>query len=72
MIGVDILEYRLAKARATANSETINAKEVDAVEVIREMTGGYGADVCIDAVGMEADRSTFESIKNVFQGQQWL
>lgn len=70
VIGVDILEYRLAKARLTAKSETINAKELDPVEVIREMTGGYGADVCIDAVGMEADRSTLESIKNVFQGQQ--
>jgi S-(hydroxymethyl)glutathione dehydrogenase / alcohol dehydrogenase len=70
VIGVDIYEYRLAKARETAKVETINAKEMDPIEVIREMTGGYGADVCIDAVGMEADRSTLESIKNVFQAQQ--
>jgi S-(hydroxymethyl)glutathione dehydrogenase / alcohol dehydrogenase len=70
VIGVDIYEYRLAKARETAKVETIHGGELDPVEVIREMTGGYGADVCIDAVGMEADRSTLESIKNVFQAQQ--
>jgi S-(hydroxymethyl)glutathione dehydrogenase / alcohol dehydrogenase len=70
VIGVDIYEYRLAKARETAKVETINGAEMDPIEIIREMTGGYGADVCIDAVGMEADRSTLESIKNVFQMQQ--
>ncbi len=61
VIGIDIQEYRLEKARLTAKSETINSNKVDPVDVIREMTGGYGADVCIDAVGMEADRSTLES-----------
>jgi S-(hydroxymethyl)glutathione dehydrogenase/alcohol dehydrogenase len=70
VIGVDILEYRLAKARLAGNCETINAKKMDAVEVIRDMTGGYGADVCIDAVGMEADHSVFDTVKNVFQGQR--
>jgi alcohol dehydrogenase len=33
------------------------------------MTGGYGADVCVDAVGMESDRSTLESVINVIQGE---
>jgi alcohol dehydrogenase len=67
VIGIDIQPYRLEMARKAANVETINAKEVDAVEVIREMTKGYGADVCVDAVGMEADRTVLEKAMNVIQ-----
>ncbi|MCR5862237.1 glutathione-dependent formaldehyde dehydrogenase [Flavobacterium sp. J372] len=69
VIGVDILDYRLEKARLAANVETINGKDVDAVEAIRNMTGGYGADVCVDAVGMEADHSIWTSAKNIIQGE---
>jgi S-(hydroxymethyl)glutathione dehydrogenase / alcohol dehydrogenase len=67
VIGVDIEAYRLEKARITAKSETINALEMDPVQVIRDMTDGYGADVCIDAVGMEANRSILEKAKNVIE-----
>lgn len=69
VIGVDIQQYRLNMAKKAANIETINSKEVDAVEVIREMTNGYGADVCVDAVGMEADRSLLAKAKNLIQGE---
>lgn len=69
VIGVDIQDYRLEMARKSANAETINAKENDAVELIRDMTGGYGADVCIDAVGMEADHGFWTKAKNVVQGE---
>lgn len=57
VIGVDVLDYRLEAARRCANSETINGKEQDATEVIRGLTDGRGADICIDAVGVEADRN---------------
>ncbi|WP_299984902.1 zinc-dependent alcohol dehydrogenase [uncultured Pontibacter sp.] len=67
VIGIDIQPYRLEMARKSANVEVINASEVDAVQVIREMTGGYGADVCVDAVGMEADRTVLEKAMNVVQ-----
>ncbi len=67
VIGIDIQPYRLEMARRTANVEVINAAEVDAVEAIREMSAGYGADVCVDAVGMEADRSFAEKAINVVQ-----
>lgn len=56
VIGVDVREYRLAKAREVARSETIDATMEDPIERIREMTGGRGADVCVDAVGMEVHR----------------
>lgn len=62
VIGVDILPYRLATAREVANAETVNAALLDPVETIRELTDGRGADVCVDAVGMEADRSLLEKL----------
>lgn len=65
VIGIDMQPYRLDAARRTAKSETINFKETDPVEAIREMTGGRGADICIDAVGQEADRSAMDKLKNV-------
>ncbi len=69
VIGIDIQPYRLAMAEMAAKSETINAAKDDAVERIREMTGGRGADVCVDAVGMEADRSVMDKVKNVLHAQ---
>lgn len=69
VIGVDIKQYRLEMAKKAANVEIINSKDVDAVEAIRDMTGGYGADVCVDAVGMEADHGLWTKAKNVVQGE---
>lgn len=60
VIGIDHLNYRLEIARRTAKAEIINFKENDAAEIIREMTHGRGADVVVDAVGMEAERSMFD------------
>jgi S-(hydroxymethyl)glutathione dehydrogenase/alcohol dehydrogenase len=65
VIGLDVEPYRLEMARRSANSEVINVKESDPVETIRSMTDGRGADVCIDAVGMEADRSLLDKAKNI-------
>jgi S-(hydroxymethyl)glutathione dehydrogenase/alcohol dehydrogenase len=63
VIAVDILDYRLNKAKEVNNVETINAYDQDPIELIRALTGGRGADVCVDAVGMEADRSFFDKVK---------
>lgn len=65
VIGVDIEDYRLAKARTACGSETINLHQTDPVEAIRELTQGRGADVCIDAVGQEAERSLWDKIANI-------
>lgn len=65
VIAVDCLDYRLDIARRSAKAEVINFKKMDPVEAIREMTHGRGADVCVDAVGMEADRSLFEKVSNI-------
>ncbi len=61
---VDTQQYRLDKAKQTANVETIlweDHKQV--VEAIRAMTGGYGADVCVEAVGFEPDRDLIDRAK---------
>jgi S-(hydroxymethyl)mycothiol dehydrogenase len=51
IIAVDIDERKLAKATELGATHTINSKETDAVEGIKALTDGNGADVVIDAVG---------------------
>ncbi|MFD4194444.1 MULTISPECIES: zinc-dependent alcohol dehydrogenase [Amycolatopsis] len=54
VIGVDLVPERLALAERYGFT-TVDAKAVkDVPGVVREMTGGRGADSVIDAVGMEA------------------
>ena len=65
VIGIDILDYRLEIAKRSAQSEVLNSNHVNVVEVLREMTDGRGADVCVDAVGMEADRNMGEKVSEL-------
>lgn len=67
VIIVDTLQYRLDKAKATADCETIlwDSGAKDVVEQIRSKTNGRGADVCIDAVGFEPDRNIIDRAKAV-------
>ncbi|EPD62289.1 S-(hydroxymethyl)mycothiol dehydrogenase [Streptomyces sp. HGB0020] len=51
VIAVDIDDRKLAKAREMGATHTVNSREGDPVEAIRELTGGFGADVVIEAVG---------------------
>ena len=69
VIGVDIEPYRLEMARRTTNAEVVDANETDPIEFIREATEGRGADVCVDAVGMECHRSLLDKAKNVVKGE---
>lgn len=58
VIAVDHVPYRLAFAREFAGVETVDFSEVgDVVLHLKEMTGGRGPDVAVDAVGLEADGS---------------
>jgi S-(hydroxymethyl)glutathione dehydrogenase/alcohol dehydrogenase len=65
VIGIDHLNYRLEIARRCGKAEIINFKENDPAEIIREMTQGRGADVVVDAVGMEAERSLFDKAAQI-------
>jgi len=51
IIAVDVDDRKLTTARRLGATHTVNAKDVDPVEAIRELTGGFGADVVIEAVG---------------------
>ena len=69
VIGIDIEPYRLATAKRTANAEILNAAEDDPVQAIRDLTEGRGADVCVDAVGMEANRNLLDKLSNIIHAQ---
>ncbi|GAA2091651.1 alcohol dehydrogenase catalytic domain-containing protein [Aeromicrobium tamlense] len=56
VIGADLVPERLART-AARGAETYDVTQVDVAEVVREATGGRGADGVIDAVGMEAHGS---------------
>jgi S-(hydroxymethyl)mycothiol dehydrogenase len=51
IIAVDVDERKLARARVLGATDVVNSRETDAVEAIRALTEGFGADVVIDAVG---------------------
>jgi S-(hydroxymethyl)mycothiol dehydrogenase len=51
IIAVDIDERKLDTAKKIGATHTVNSKQGDPVEAVRELTGGFGADVVIEAVG---------------------
>ncbi|KNB53122.1 S-(hydroxymethyl)mycothiol dehydrogenase [Streptomyces caatingaensis] len=51
IIAVDIDGRKLETALRMGATHTVDSRATDPVEAIRELTGGFGADVVIDAVG---------------------
>ena len=51
IVGVDLDDRKLEWARKFGATHTVNARTADPVEYVRSVTGGNGADVCIEAVG---------------------
>lgn len=51
IIAVDIDPRKLRWAKDFGATNTVNAAKVDPVEAVRKLTSGFGADVCIEAVG---------------------
>ncbi|MEK9523115.1 S-(hydroxymethyl)mycothiol dehydrogenase [Streptomyces sp. adm13(2018)] len=51
IIAVDIDDRKLETALTMGATHTVNSRSADPVEAIRELTGGFGADVVIEAVG---------------------
>ncbi|WPD18557.1 zinc-dependent alcohol dehydrogenase family protein [Thermaerobacter composti] len=50
VVAVDVLPDKLERARALGATHTVNARGVDAVEAVRDLTGG-GVDYAIEAAG---------------------
>ncbi|MGH3911699.1 MAG: S-(hydroxymethyl)mycothiol dehydrogenase [Pseudonocardiaceae bacterium] len=51
IIGIDLDPRKLEWAKGFGATHIVNSRESDPVETVRELTGGFGADVVIDAVG---------------------
>jgi S-(hydroxymethyl)mycothiol dehydrogenase len=51
VIAVDVDPRKLEWAKQFGATHTIDARSADVVDSVRELTGGFGADVVIDAVG---------------------
>ncbi|HXA62565.1 MAG TPA: S-(hydroxymethyl)mycothiol dehydrogenase [Streptosporangiaceae bacterium] len=51
IIAVDVDARKLDAARALGATHTVDGRSADVVAAVRELTGGFGADVVIDAVG---------------------
>ena len=51
IVAVDLDDRKLEWARGFGATHTVNASTGDPVEGVKAATGGFGADVCIEAVG---------------------
>jgi alcohol dehydrogenase len=54
VVAIDLADSRLEAAKRFGADVTINAGTQDPVAIVREMTGGLGADTAIEAVGVPA------------------
>src|SRR5262245_31754814 len=54
IVAGDLHDRTLARAKDFGATHTVNAGVTDPVEAVRDATGGFGADVCIEAVGHPA------------------
>ena len=62
IIAVDIDDRKLEWAKGFGATHTVNSAQTDPVEAIRELTGGNGVDVAIEAIGLpKTYRQAFEA-----------
>jgi S-(hydroxymethyl)mycothiol dehydrogenase len=62
VIAVDLDPRKLEWAKGFGATHTVDARERDVVEALRELTGGFGPDVVIEAVGRpETYRQAFDA-----------
>ncbi len=62
VIAIDDVPERLRMAKEQGKAETIDFSEGGVIETLKEMTGGYGPDACIDAVGLEAHGNSIDAL----------
>ena len=54
IVAIDLDDRKLEWAKEFGATHTCNASTTDPVEYVRSVTGGNGADVCIEAIGLPA------------------
>jgi len=62
VILIDRVAGRLSLARDQGKAETIDFSADSVLEGLKELTGGRGPDVCIDAVGLEAHGHALDAL----------
>jgi len=68
IVAVDVFENKLAFGRRFGATHTVNAREVDPVQAIRELTEG-GVDYAIDAVGLpQTQEQILRSVRAGYAG----
>jgi threonine dehydrogenase-like Zn-dependent dehydrogenase len=72
VIAIDRYPERLAMTERHIGAETIDYSSTDVGAELRERTGGRGPDVCIEAVGMEADSTGPQQVYDQVKQQLWL
>lgn len=75
VIAVDVFPARLSLAQRLGATHVVNAKETEPVEQVYKMTGGTGADACIEAAGRpETVLACFAALRTagtlIFNGEQ--
>ena len=64
IIAIDVAPYKLELARKFGATHTINAKEVDPVKAVKELTGRLGAEYAFEAIGSPATaRQAFDMVR---------
>ncbi len=62
IVAVDIDDRKLEWAKDFGATHTCNSRTTDPVEFVKSVTGGFGADVCIEAIGNpKVYRQAFEA-----------
>ena len=62
VIAIDNAPERLRMAAEHGGALTLNFDDEDIFDKLKEMTGGFGPDACIDAVGLEAHGTSVDAI----------
>jgi len=63
IIAIDVADDKLDNARHFGATDTVNSREVDAIQAVKEITGGIGADFVFDFVGAPGvTRSGFDML----------
>jgi succinate semialdehyde reductase (NADPH) len=64
IIAVDIVDKKLELAKRLGATDVINAKEIDPIKGIKELTGGIGVDIAFEAIGLSGTISqAVESVR---------
>ncbi len=66
VIAIDHHDYRLAKSMEQGATHVINSNKQDPIKAVKELTGGLGADVVVEAAGQEETVNQIKDLVKLF------